>query len=153
MLDIRKLNARGSNLMRYQVCITTDPVPATAFLPYQLWRASGLDGSNLNQRQHDSWVEHNPACRPCWKPWSATPLGWTHSRLGEIWFCNEGIRSWLRNSEPGGGYHFVGCAAVANQLAATWMWLAGAIPLRTFHSNSLLCFVILRNLWYSLGNI
>ena len=54
MLDIRKLNARGSNLMRYQVCITTDPVPTTAFQPYQLRRASGLDGSNLNQRQHDS---------------------------------------------------------------------------------------------------
>ena len=47
--------------MRYQVCITTDPVPTTAFQPYQLRRASGLDGSNLNQRQHDSWVEHNPA--------------------------------------------------------------------------------------------
>ena len=62
MLDIRKLNARGSNLVRYQVCITTDPVPTTAFLPYQLRRASGLDGSNLNQRHHDSWVEHNPAC-------------------------------------------------------------------------------------------
>ena len=60
MLDIRKLNARGSNLMRYQVCITTDPVPTTAFQPYQLRRASGMDGSNLNQRQHDSWVEHNP---------------------------------------------------------------------------------------------
>ena len=61
MLDICKLNARGSNLMRNQVCITTDPVPITAFLPYQLRRASGLDGTNLNQRQHDSWVEHNPA--------------------------------------------------------------------------------------------
>ena len=56
MLDIRKLNAWGSNLMRYQVCITTDPVPTTAFLPYwyQLRRASGLDGSNLNQQQLDS---------------------------------------------------------------------------------------------------
>ena len=34
------------------------------------------------------------------------------------------MRSWegLR-----GGCHFVGCAAVANQLAAAWMWLAGAI--------------------------
>ena len=53
MLDIRKLNARGSNLVRYQVCITTDPVPTTAFLPYQLRRPSGLDGSNLNKRQHD----------------------------------------------------------------------------------------------------
>ena len=60
MLDICKLNARGSNLMPYQVCITTDPVPTTTFLPYQLRRASGLDGSNLNQRQHDSRVEHNP---------------------------------------------------------------------------------------------
>ena len=39
MLDIRKLNARGSNLMRYQVCITTDPAPTTAFPPYQLRRA------------------------------------------------------------------------------------------------------------------
>ena len=46
--------------MRYQVCITTDPVPTTAFLPYRLRRASGLDGSNLNQLQHESWVEHNP---------------------------------------------------------------------------------------------
>ena len=54
MLDIRKLNARGSNLMRYQVCISTDPVLTTAFQPYQLRRASGLGGSNLNQRQHDS---------------------------------------------------------------------------------------------------
>ena len=54
MLDIRKLNALGSNLVRYQVCITTDPVPTTAFQPYQLRKASGLDGSNLNQRQHDS---------------------------------------------------------------------------------------------------
>ena len=54
MLNIRKLNGRGSNLMRYQVCITTDPVPTTAFQPYQLRRASGLDGSNLIQRQHDS---------------------------------------------------------------------------------------------------
>ena len=61
MLDIRKLKARGSNLMRYQVCITTDTVPTTAFLPYQLRRASGLDGNNVNQRQQDSWVEHNPA--------------------------------------------------------------------------------------------
>ena len=60
MLDIRKLNARGSNFKRYKVCITTDPVPTTAFLTYQLRRTSGLDGSNLNQRQHDSWVEHNP---------------------------------------------------------------------------------------------
>ena len=60
MLDIRKLNARGSNLVRYQACITTDPVPTTTFLPYQLRRASGLDGSNLNRRQHYSWVEHNP---------------------------------------------------------------------------------------------
>ena len=69
MLDTRKLNARGSNLMRYQVCITTDPVPTIAFLPYQLRRTSGLDGSNLNQRQHDSWVEHNPAERPVqWCP-------------------------------------------------------------------------------------
>ena len=61
MLDILKLNARCSNLMRYQVCIPTDPVPTTVFQLYQLRRASGLDGSNLNQRQHDSWVEHNPA--------------------------------------------------------------------------------------------
>ena len=30
------------------------------------------------------------------------------------------------------------CAAVANQLAAAWMWLAGAIPLSALHSNSLL---------------
>ena len=43
---------------------------------------------------------------------------WTHPRLGEISIYNEGIRSLQRNSEPGGGYHFVGCAAVANQLAA-----------------------------------
>ena len=52
------------------------------------------------------------------------------------------IRSLLRNSEPGGGYHFVGCAAVANQLAAAWMRLAGAIPLSTVHSNSLLNFML-----------
>ena len=50
--------------MRYKVCITTDPVPTAAFQPYQLRRAGGLDGSNLNQRQHDSWVEHNPASSP-----------------------------------------------------------------------------------------
>ena len=50
-------------------------------------------------------------------------------------------------------YHFVGWAAVANQLAAAWMWLAGAMPLNTVHSNSLLYFsVILRNPWFSLGN-
>ena len=44
MLDIRKLSARGSNLMRYQVCITTDPVPTTAFQPYQLRRLAGWMG-------------------------------------------------------------------------------------------------------------
>ena len=50
-------------------------------------------------------------------------------------------------------YHFVSWAAVANQLAAAWMWLAGAMPLSTVHSNSLLYFsVILRNPWFSLGN-
>ena len=50
-------------------------------------------------------------------------------------------------------YHFVGWAAVANQLAAAWMWLAGAMPLSTVHSNSILYFsVILRNPWFSLGN-
>ena len=50
-------------------------------------------------------------------------------------------------------YHFVGWAAVANQFAAAWMWLAGAMPLSTVHSNSLLYFsVILRNQWFSLGN-
>ena len=50
-------------------------------------------------------------------------------------------------------YHFVGWAAVANQLAAAWMWLAGAMPFSTVHSNSLLYFsVILRNPWFSLGN-
>ena len=27
-----------------------------------------------------------------------------------------------------GGYHFIGCAAVANQLTTAWMWLAGAMP-------------------------
>ena len=32
--------------------------------------------------------------------------------------------------------------AVANQLAAAWMWLAGAIPLSTVHSNSLLYFLL-----------
>ena len=37
---------------------------------------------------------------------------------------------------------FVGCAAVANQLAAAWMWLAGAIPLSAVHSNSLLYFLL-----------
>ena len=42
---------------------------------------------------------------------------------------------------------------LANQLAATRMWLAGAMPLSTVHSNSLLYFsVILRNPWFSLGN-
>ena len=85
--------------------------------------------------------------------WNANPPCWTHPHLGKkIWICNEGIRSSLRNSEPGGRYHFVGCAAVANQLAAAWMWLAGAIPFNTVHSNWLLCFVILRNPWFSLGN-
>ena len=50
-------------------------------------------------------------------------------------------------------YHFVGWVAVANQLAAAWMWLAGTMPLSTVHSNSLLYFsVILRNPWFSLGN-
>ena len=39
-------------------------------------------------------------------------------------------------------YHFVGLAAVANQLAAAWMWLAGAMPLNTVHSNSLLYFSV-----------
>ena len=70
--------------------------------------------------------------------WCAIPPGWTHSHLREIWIYNEGIRSPLKNSKPGGGYHFVGCAAVANQLAAAGMWLAGSIPLSTVHSNSLL---------------
>ena len=70
--------------------------------------------------------------------WNANPPGWTHSHLGEIWIYNEGIRSSLSYSEPGGGYRFVGCAAVANQLAAAWMWLAGAMQLTTVHSNSLL---------------
>ena len=74
--------------------------------------------------------------------WNANPPGWTHSHLGEIWNYNEGIRSSLRYLEPGGGYRFVGCAAVANQLAAAWMWLAGAIPLTTVHSNSLLYFML-----------
>ena len=74
--------------------------------------------------------------------WYANRPGWTHSRLGEIWIYNEWIRSWLRNSEPRGGYHFVGCAAVANQLAAAWMWLAGAIPLSTVHSSSFLYFLL-----------
>ena len=47
----------------------------------------------------------------------------------------------------------VGWAAVANQLAAAWMWLAGVMPLSTVHSNWLLYFsVILRNTWFSLGN-
>ena len=41
-----------------------------------------------------------------------------------------------------GPYHFVGWAAVANQLAAAWMWLAGAMPLSTVHSNSLLYFLL-----------
>ena len=41
-----------------------------------------------------------------------------------------------------GGYHFVGCATVANQLAAAWMWLAGALPLSLAHSNSLLYFLL-----------
>ena len=51
-------------------------------------------------------------------------------------------------------YHFDGWAAVANQLAAAWMWLTGAIPLSTVHSNLLLYFsVILRNPWFSLGFI
>ena len=70
--------------------------------------------------------------------WNAIPPGWTHSHLREISIYNEEIRSPLKNSEPGGGYHFVGCAAVANQRAAAWMWLAGAIPLGTVHSNPLL---------------
>ena len=74
--------------------------------------------------------------------WNANSAGWTHSHLGEIWIYNEGIRSSLRNSEPGGGYYFVGCTAVANQLAAAWMWLAGAIPLSTVHTNSLLYFML-----------
>ena len=60
-------------------------------------------------------------------------LDWTHSRLGEIWISNEGMRSWRWRWPVAlavglrGGYHFVGCAAVANQLAAAWMWLTGAI--------------------------
>ena len=41
-----------------------------------------------------------------------------------------------------GGYHFFGCAAVANHLAAAWTWLAGAIPLSTVHSNSFQCFLL-----------
>ena len=50
-------------------------------------------------------------------------------------------------------YCFIGCAAVANQIAAARMWLAGAMPLSTVHSNSLHYFsVILRNPWFSLGN-
>ena len=49
-----------------------------------------------------------------------------------------------------GPYHFVGWAAVANQLAAAWMWLASAMPLSTVHSNSLPYFyVILRNPWFT----
>ena len=74
--------------------------------------------------------------------WNANLPGWAHSHLGEIWIYNEGIRSSLSNAEPGGGYRFVGCAAVANQLAAAWMWLAGTIPLSTVHLNSLLYFML-----------
>ena len=74
--------------------------------------------------------------------WNANPPGWTHSHLGEIWIYNEGIRSPLNNSEPGGGYHFVGCAAVANQLAAAWMWLTGAYRWVQFISNLLLYFML-----------
>ena len=45
------------------------------------------------------------------KPWNASPPAWTHSRLGEIWIYNEGMRSCLRNAELRGGcaagrYHF-----------------------------------------------
>ena len=52
MLDIRKLNARGSNLMRYQVCITTDPASTTAYTSYRIyntytsWSATGAGAHN-----------------------------------------------------------------------------------------------------------
>ena len=41
-----------------------------------------------------------------------------------------------------GGYPFVRFAAVANQLAAAWMWLADAIPVEYLLRYSLLYFLL-----------
>ena len=73
---------------------------------------------------------------------------WTHSRLGEIWIYNERMR--YINKECSvrdllglrGGYPFVRFAAVANQLAAAWMWLADAIPVEYLLRYSLLYFLL-----------
>ena len=74
------------------------------------------------------------------KPFIATPLGWTHPRQGELWFYNEGIRSWQRNSEPGVSSVARRWPISSKQLECDW--LAGAIPLSTVHSNSLLYFLL-----------
>ena len=84
-----------------------------------------------------------PAPHPCLKCYSArlnslTPrinlnLQRRHAELSK----KSGTERSLR-----GPYHFIGWAAVANQLAAAWMWLAGAMPLSTVHSNSLLYFLL-----------
>ena len=90
------------------------------------------------------------------KPWNASPPAWTHSRLGESWIYNEGMRSCLRNAELREG-----CAAgTTSSVARRWPissqqlkcdWLAPCL-LSTVHWYSLLCFVILRKQWFSLEN-
>ena len=52
------------------------------------------------------------------------------------------MRSWGGGGGVRGGYHFVGFETVANQLAAAWMWLTGAMPVEygSLMLASMLCY-------------
>ena len=117
MLDIRKLNARGSNLIRYQVCITTDPVPTTAFQPYQLRRASGLTGV--------IWISGNQGCARLMSRESNLTrlwLKWVESELSRPWKSGIWVESESNHADRHLSQSWINWTLLESKLSHWFFW-------------------------------